>query len=126
MNQGAGAVDAVPDSDTMITMSSPSTADSSLTPWLSGDVSPVYIGPYKRLFPAGPYSCWDGRAWFGDAATPAKAAAAVSRSAYQGASWRGLAASTELPCSLCRGHGVLDDGVDDDEGWPTLTECTEC
>ena len=62
-----------------------------LTPWQSGSRKPERQGVYQRNFPAGPYSCWDGEAWCGDATSPSSAAAEREHSPHQHASWRGLA-----------------------------------
>jgi hypothetical protein len=96
------------------------------TGWFSGSVRPVHEGVYQRRFPAGPYSCWSGQRWFGDAATAAVAATALEASRYPSAEWRGLRTPSSLPCAACRGHGVIDQGEDDPAGWPLLRDCPEC
>jgi hypothetical protein len=98
-----------------------------LTPWLAGSTTPVHVGPYKRRFPAGPYSCWNGMQWLGDSATVAGAAGSETTSRFQSVAWRGLATPAETPCPTCGGHGVLDDGsAEGADGFPPLHPCPDC
>lgn len=97
-----------------------------LTPWLSGEEQPLREGVYRRQFPAGPYSCWGGDRWLQDANTPQAAAAQLSMSPHQRTAWRGLTEASGLPCASCRGHGVIDRGVDPESGRDLITECPDC
>ena len=49
------------------------------TAWFDADTAPARAGVYERRAPAGPYACWDGRRWRGDAG---------SAGAHRGASAR--------------------------------------
>ena len=44
------------------------------TAWFDADSAPARPGVYERRAPAGPYACWDGRHWRGDAGSVAAAA----------------------------------------------------
>lgn len=105
---------------------SPPVAAAPQTPWIDGLLQPVREGVYARRAPAGPYSCWDGAAWYADAATPAAAAAQLARSPWQRAPWRGLTQAPAVPCFACRGHTVIDRGVDTETGRDLIDECPEC
>lgn len=100
--------------------------DDLTTPWFDASTPPVREGPYRRRYPAGPFSCWTGQAWYGDAHSPQAAAAAKQASRHQQVPWQGLARLSDLPCSACKGHGVIDLGDDDAQGWPLLRECATC
>ncbi len=97
-----------------------------LTPWLPGDEMPAREGVYRRQFPAGPFSCWDGERWMADANTADSAARQELVSRYQHQPWRGLAAASGEPCATCRGHGLVDQGVDVETGADLITECVDC
>ena len=96
------------------------------TPWFDGDQEPLREGPYQRRAPAGPYSCWAQGRWFGDAASPQAAAASRRASRWQHAAWRGLAASSGLPCSTCRGSKLIDLGFDEETGEDRISDCIDC
>ncbi len=96
-----------------------------LTGWLI-DVLPAHEGVYARQAPAGPYSCFTGDRWFGDAATPAAAAASRLESPRQRAAWRGLVARPDEVCGTCRGHSLIDHGVDAESGRDLIQECPDC
>ena len=97
-----------------------------LTPWLPATARPVREGVYSRAAPAGPYACWSGSTWYGDAASAAAAAARVEPSAHQSAAWRGLSSPPETPCFACKGHTVIDRGVDPETQRDLIEECPEC
>ncbi len=97
-----------------------------LTPWLDAALTPAREGVYRRRFPAGPYACWDGLTWYLDAPSPTAAAAQIERSALQRARWRGLSVAPEVPCFACRGHTVIDRGVDVESGLDLIEECPQC
>ena len=97
-----------------------------VTDWYGATARPVHEGVYERLFPAGPYSCWNGRAWNADAPRPAEAARQTRASDYQDARWRGLVEASAEPCATCRGHTVVDRGVDEDSGEDLIAECVDC
>jgi hypothetical protein len=97
-----------------------------LTPWLDGITRPARAGVYARRAPAGPFACWDGARWRSDAATPAAAAAQQGKSAHDAAPWRGLVKAADAPCATCRGHTVLDHGVDVGSGADLIQECPDC
>ncbi len=97
-----------------------------LTPWLPGSCTPVRPGVYQRNDPAGPFSCWDGRRWRADAATPAEAVRQTAFSRHLAASWRGLSAPSPEPCATCRGHGVIDQGDDEETGEALIDPCPDC
>ena len=100
--------------------------ETSLTDWLEGGTRPVHAGVYQRRWPGGPYTCWDGRAWRQDAATPQAAASRETPSATAHAPWRGLATPPDRPCLACKGHGVIDLGWDDERGVDLISECLDC
>jgi hypothetical protein len=97
-----------------------------LTPWLDGAATPVRPGVYARRAPAGPFACWDGARWRADAGTPAAAARREGVSRFAAVPWRGLAAPADEPCATCRGHTVLDRGVDVENGADLIEECPDC
>lgn len=100
-----------------------------LGPWYGSDEVPLRPGVYQRRWPAGPYSCWSGEGWFGDAVTPAAAARQQAPSRSQAAAWRGLAEPaepTDAPCTTCGGHGVIDRGHDEESGEDSIGECPDC
>lgn len=101
-------------------------AGSTFTPWFSGDVSPSRAGVYRRRWPAGPYACWDGSRWRADAPTPDAAAAQSGASPVPAAAWQGLLTAPALPCLTCRGHTVVDHGVDEETGEDLIGECPDC
>ena len=94
--------------------------------WISGSAAPVREGVYERRGVDGAYSCWNGDRWGGDADAPDEAAASRAVSREQAAPWRGLAAPSDAPCATCRGHTVVDAGVDADAGTDLLGECPDC
>jgi len=96
------------------------------TAWFDADTVPPRPGVYERRAPAGPYACWDGTRWRTDASTPAAAASRQRASATQHAAWRGLAAAASAPCATCRGHTVIDRGVDVESGADLIEECPDC
>ncbi|AKJ29627.1 hypothetical protein AAW51_2936 [Caldimonas brevitalea] len=81
---------------------------------------------YQRAFPAGPYSCWDGRQWRYDAVSPDMAALQTAPSGVQAARWRGLSEPPPEHCLTCRGHGVVDHGDDDASREPLIDPCPDC
>ncbi|MEO8922169.1 MAG: hypothetical protein ABI330_04995 [Caldimonas sp.] len=97
-----------------------------LTPWIDGATPPAREGVYRRRSPAGIYACWDGSTWYVDSSTPGAAAAQVERSVRQKAPWRGLSMAPAAPCFACRGHTVIDRGVDAKSGRDLIEECPEC
>ncbi|MEO8836883.1 MAG: hypothetical protein ABI364_09100 [Caldimonas sp.] len=99
---------------------------SGLTGWLGTDQSPARAGVYARRSPAGPYACWDGARWRADAATVEAAARQGAASLHRRAAWRGLAQATPGECSTCRGHTVIDRGVDSETGADLIAECPDC
>jgi hypothetical protein len=96
------------------------------TAWFDAETVPSRPGVYERRAPAGPYACWDGMRWRSDAATAAAAALDEDASAIQRAAWRGLAATSAAPCATCRGHTVIDRGVDVETGVDLIEECPDC
>jgi hypothetical protein len=96
------------------------------TAWLDAETVPWRPGVYERRAPAGPFACWDGARWRADAKTPAAAARRQGASAIQRAAWRGLVAASSAPCATCRGHTVIDRGVDVDNGADLIEECPDC
>lgn len=96
------------------------------TPWFDPETQPVHQGVYQRRFPGGPYSCWDGTKWFGDAANAARAATTDAPSPHQDIGWRGLVSPSAAPCPTCRGHGVVDLGVHEDTGDDLMEPCEDC
>ena len=96
------------------------------TPWLDGALAPAREGVYARRAPAGPYSCWSAERWYGDAPTPALAAAARKPSRHPHAAWRGLADPPDAPCYACKGATVVDRGWDEDAQRDLIEECPAC
>ena len=96
------------------------------TAWFDASERPAHAGVYERRAPAGPFSCWDGARWRRDAASAAAAARQQAASAMQRAPWRGLVHASAAPCATCRGHTVLDRGVDVDSGADLIEECPDC
>lgn len=97
-----------------------------LTGWLPAATPPVHAGVYLREAPAGPYACWDGLRWRADAATPQAAASQSGRSSRPRARWRGLSVAPDAPCLTCKGHTVVDHGVDPHSETDLITECPDC
>jgi hypothetical protein len=98
-----------------------------LTPWFDAVAWPERTGVYRRASPAGPYSCWAGGAWWGDAATPQAAAEARRTSDRQHVRWRGVAVAHGQPCRRCRGLGVVDPGLDDPAvETDRIDDCPDC
>lgn len=96
------------------------------TAWFDASAVPARAGVYERRTPAGRFSCWDGARWRRDAANVAAAARQQAASAFQRAPWRGLAHASAAPCATCRGHTVVDRGVDVDSGADLIEECPDC
>ena len=96
------------------------------TAWFDADMTPARPGVYERRAPAGPYACWDGRRWRDDAGSVAAAASSAGASAIQRAAWRGLVEAAPVACATCRGHTVVDRGVDIDSGADLIAECPDC
>jgi len=96
------------------------------TPWFDAATLPPRPGVYERRAPAGPYTCWDGTRWRADASTPASAASQQRASPTQRAAWRGLVSASAAPCATCRGHTVIDRGVDVESGADLIEECPDC
>lgn len=100
--------------------------ENEVTDWIGGSVAPVHEGVYERRVSDGGFSCWNGRQWNADADTPAEAAGKTNPSRDQNASWRGLAAPSDLPCATCKGHTVVDGGYDEDGELDLIAECPDC
>jgi hypothetical protein len=100
--------------------------DATLTPWFPPEVQPCHEGVYQRSFPAGPYTCWDGRQWRRDAISPMAAAFESQPSPHQAVRWRGLSEAPAAPCGTCRGQGVVDQGNDANTGEPLIEPCRDC
>ena len=96
------------------------------TAWFDAATAPPRPGVYERSAPAGPYACWDGTLWRADAGTPAAAASRQRASPTQHTAWRGLASASAAPCATCRGHTVVDRGVDAESGADLIEECPDC
>jgi len=96
------------------------------TGWFTAATEPVREGVYRRQSPAGPFSCWAQGQWYGDAATPETAAKQRSPSKHQAMAWSGLTTPPDTPCLLCRGHGVIDFGIDAESGEDLIDPCPEC
>src|SRR5438067_2021746 len=97
-----------------------------LTPWMSAFSVPARPGVYLRQSPAGRFACWGGRQWYADADSPAAASSRVGPSRHQTVPWRGVALPTPAPCAVCRGHTVIDRGIDPETGADLIDECPEC
>jgi hypothetical protein len=97
-----------------------------LSPWFEPGVEPVHEGVYRRQFPGGPYSCWAQGRWYGDAASPDAAAATGKPSRHAKLPWAGLSSPPDAPCFRCRGHGVIDLGVDAESDADLIELCPEC
>lgn len=97
-----------------------------VTSWFGGDVHPVRAGVYERRAPAGPFACWDGSRWRDDAHRPDDAARVTDSSRFDRAAWRGRAEPSAAPCATCRGHGVVDRGIDVESGADLIDECPDC
>jgi len=97
-----------------------------LTAWLDGAQAPARAGVYRRRSPAGPFACWDGALWHGDAATVVAAAREQRPSQRQDAAWRGLVDAPPAPCPTCGGRTVLDRGFDAESGADLIGECPDC
>jgi len=96
------------------------------TAWFAAGTAPARAGVYERRAPAGPYACWDGTRWREDAGSVAAAASRQNASAVQRAAWRGLVEAAPTPCATCRGHTVIDQGVDLESGADLIAECPDC
>ncbi len=96
------------------------------TPWLEAASLPARAGVYERRAPAGPFACWDGSHWRADAPTASLAARQTGASPHSGAPWRGLRTAVDAPCATCRGHTVLDRGIDAESGADLIEECPDC
>jgi hypothetical protein len=96
------------------------------TAWFAAGTVPARAGVYQRRAPAGPYACWDGTRWRDDADSVAAAASHPNASAVQRAAWRGLVEAAPAPCATCRGHTVIDRGVDIESGADLIAECPDC
>ncbi len=97
-----------------------------LSAWQPAVLRPWEEGVYQRAAPAGPYACWTGRTWLRDARTPEQAARQTAPSDRPAGQWRGLAAPSGSFCSTCRGHSIVDRGVDPATGDDLLAECPDC
>jgi hypothetical protein len=97
-----------------------------VTEWFGASSPPEHEGVYERLFPGGPFSCWNGRAWNKDAHGPADAALQTTLSPHQNVPWRGLLQPSPAPCATCRGHTVVDRGFDQETGADLIAECPDC
>ena len=84
------------------------------TTWFAASSRPTREGVYER------------RAWNADAQSPREAAGQESPSDRQDVSWRGLSSPHDAPCATCRGHTVVDRGVDADSGADDIAECPDC
>jgi hypothetical protein len=96
------------------------------TAWFDDHRTPARPGVYERRAPAGPYACWDGRHWRGDAGSVAAAVSREEASAVQRAAWRGLVEAAPAFCATCRGNTVIDRGVDIESGADLIAECPDC
>ena len=105
---------------------SASTGAGQRTAWHRGRTPPLRAGVYERRPPAGPFACWDGKRWRQDAASAAAASRQEGASAWQRAPWRGLVQASHALCATCRGHTVLDHGVDAESGADLIEECPDC
>jgi len=107
-------------------MKSRSAADPARTRWFDAAALPARPGVYERRGGRGRYACWDGSRWRKDADSAAAAARQPSASLLQRVPWRGLVEASAAPCSTCRGHTVVDHGVDAETGADLLDECPDC
>ena len=98
----------------------------SVTPWFAASAKPWHEGVYQRRFPAGPYTCWDGRQWRQDAVSPLAAARETQPSPVQEAAWRGCTEPPPEHCLTCRGQGVVDQGDDPETGQALIEPCPDC
>jgi len=94
--------------------------------WLDARVRPTHEGVYQRRIDGTAFSCWNGRLWNAEAATPAAAADRRRPSDRQRAAWRGLTQPSAQPCATCKGHTVVDRGHDEDSGRDLIEECSDC
>ena len=98
-----------------------------LTPWLDGVQRPARAGVYQRRPPAGPYACWDGARWRADAAKRGRGRPAPRTERVRlGAVARPAGWAADAPCATCRGHTVIDHGVDLEAGADLIEECPDC
>jgi hypothetical protein len=107
-------------------MRSTSAADPARTTWFAAAAWPARPGVYERRGADARYACWDGSRWRRDAHSAAAAARQDSASRIQRAPWRGLVEASAAPCSTCRGHSVVDRGVDAETGADLIGECPDC
>ena len=103
-----------------------SAASPAQTGWFDAAALPARPGVYERRGGAGRYACWDGARWRRDADSVAAAARQESMSPVQRARWRGLVEASAEACSTCRGHTVVDRGVDSESGADLIDECPDC
>ena len=96
------------------------------TAWFSAFSRPSREGVYQRRGLAGPFSCWNGRTWNAEAASPAEAAGRTEPSVRQWAPWRGLVAQHDAPCATCGGRTIVDRGVDAETDADLIDECPDC
>jgi hypothetical protein len=107
-------------------MKAGSDAGARRTGWLEGVSSPARPGVYERRGGDGRYACWDGSRWRRGARSAAEAARQQAASREQRAPWRGLVEASAAPCSTCRGHTVVDHGIDVETGADLIHECPDC
>jgi hypothetical protein len=107
-------------------MKSTSAANAARTGWFDAAALPARPGVYERRGGARRYACWDGARWRRDAESAAAAARQASASTVQHAPWRGLVEASAQACSTCRGHTVVDRGVDAETGADLIDECPDC
>lgn|SRR4051794_19984918 len=107
-------------------MKSTSAAGPARTRWFDAAALPARPGVYERRVGGARYACWDGARWRRDADSAAAAAREQAPSPIQRAAWRGLAEAAAAPCSTCRGHTVVDRGVDAETGADLIDECPDC
>ena len=97
-----------------------------LTDWFEGSVEPARAGIYERRGGEARFACWDGSRWRRDADSASAAARQQSASPVQRAAWRGLVEASSAPCATCRGHTVVDQGIDVETGADLIAECPDC